>query len=111
MTDFFESESFLLPAQVRSDVENRLKGTKLVKSLELHLKGDSLDGAQEFSRILVALKRRGVKITHEFSIKLDFPRSISRETALDLVGNMPRSKNGSIRVRVELGAGKKVVRE
>lgn len=111
MTDFFESESFLLPSQVKSDVAGRLKGTKPVKSLELHLKGDSVDGAQEFSRILVALKRRGVKITHEFSIKLEFPHSISRATALDLVGSMPRCKNGSIKVRLELGAGKKKARE
>lgn len=106
MTNFFESESFLLPSQVKNDVAGRLKGGKAVKSLEMHLKGDSLDGGREFSRLLVALKRRGVRITHEFSIKLDFPRGISRESALDLVGNMPRPKNGSLKVRVELGAGK-----
>jgi hypothetical protein len=103
MTDFFETESFLLPSQLKNDVAGRMKGSRGVKSIELHLKGDSLDGAKEFGRMLVALKRRGVRITHEFSIKIEFPRSISRERALDLVGNMPRSKNGSLKVRVELG--------
>ena len=102
MTNFFESASFMLPSQVKSDVAGRMKETKGIKSVELQLKGESLTNAKEFSRMLVALKKRGVKISHEVNIKLDFPRTISREKALMLVENMPTSKNGTLKVRLEL---------
>jgi hypothetical protein len=101
MTNFFESESFDLPSQVKNDVASRLKETKGILSVELQLKGDSMEGGKEFSRILLGLKKRGVKISHEFSIKLDFPRSISRERALTIVENMPKPKNGTLKVRIE----------
>ncbi|MBI2094979.1 MAG: hypothetical protein HYT89_02295, partial [Candidatus Omnitrophica bacterium] len=39
--------------------------------------------------------------SHEVSIKLDFPRDISRDKALMLVENMPKPRNGSLRVRVQ----------
>ncbi len=101
MTDFFESESFVLPSQVRNDVAGRLKQAGGIKSLELHLKGDALDGAKKFSDMLLGLKKRGVKISHEVSIKLEFPRHISREKALFLVESMPQPRNGSLRVRIQ----------
>lgn len=105
MASFFESESFVLPSQVKNDVAGRLKETKGIKSVELQLKGDSMEGGKEFSRILMALKKRGVKISHEFSIKLEFPRTISRERALSLVENMPKPRNGSLKVRIQIGSG------
>ncbi len=102
MTDFFETESFLLPSEVRNDVAGRLKEKREIQSIELKVKGDTLEGAKEFGRILVGLKRSGVKVSHEFSIKLEFPRSISRDKALVLVESMPRSKNGALKVRIQL---------
>lgn len=104
MTDFFESESFILPSEVRKDVAVKLRAVKGVKSLELHFKGDAMEGAKKFSQMLLALKRAGVKISHEVSIKLDFPRDISRDKALLLVENMPKPRNGSLRVRVQCGS-------
>ncbi len=104
MTDFFESESFILPSEVRKDVAGKLKTVKGVKSLELQFKGDAIEGAKKFSQMLLALKRAGVKISHEVSIKLEFPRDISRDKALMLVENMPKSRNGSLRVRVQCGS-------
>ena len=105
MNDFFESESFLLPSEVCNDVAGRLKERKAIRSVELRVKGETLEGAKEFGRLLIGLKKRGVKVSHEFSIKLDFPRSITRDRALDLVGNMPRSKNGSLKVRIQFADG------
>ena len=102
MTNFFESESFVLPSQVRNDVAGRMKETKGIKSVELQLKGDSMEGGKEFSKLLMAMKKRGVKISHEFSIKMDFPKGISRERVLDLVDSMPRPKNGSLKVRIQV---------
>lgn len=101
MKSFLETGTYVLPAQVKQDLANRLRVTKGVRSIELRLKGDSLEDTRAFSRMLVALKTRGVRISHEFSIKLEFPRSVSRERVLDLVGNLPKSKNGSLKVRVE----------
>ena len=102
MTDFFESESFVLPSLVRNDIAARFKERKGVKTLEFLMKGELLEDAKEFSEILSTLKKRGVKVSHDFSIKLEFPRTISRETALALVEKMPKSKNGSLKVRLEL---------
>lgn len=101
MTDFFETDSFILPSEVRKDVAGRLKRTRGIRGIELHLKGDALEGAKRFSDMLLGLKRRGVKISHEVSIKLDFPREISHENTLTLVENMPKPRNGSVRVRVQ----------
>ena len=102
MADFFESASFVLPSEVRKDVAGRLKAKNGIRSLELQLKGEALEGAKEFANMLSALKKRGVKISHEFSIRLDFPRAISRRRALLLVGSMPKPKNGSVKVRIQL---------
>ncbi len=101
MIHVFESESFVLPSQLKNDIADRLKDTKGIKAVELQLKGESLEGAKEFSRMLVGLKKQGVRISHEFSIKLEFPRSITRERALSLVESMPRSRNGSLKVRIQ----------
>ncbi len=101
MADVLESKSFVLPSEVRKDLAALLKETKAVKSLEFHFKGDDLEGAKQFGESLVSLKKRGVKITHEFSIKLEFPRMISREKALELVEGMPKPVNGSIKARIE----------
>ena len=100
MTDFLESKSFVLPSEVKNDLASHLKEARGVKSLEFHFKGDDLEGAKAFGDTLLALKKRGVKISHEFSIKLDFPRTISREKTLALVDNMPKPVNGSIKARI-----------
>ena len=100
MIDFFESDSFISPQEVRNDVANRLKETRPVKSMELLFKGDALEGAKEFAASLVTLRRQGVKVSHEFSIKLDFPQTISREKILSLVEAMPTPTNGSVKVRI-----------
>jgi hypothetical protein len=105
MIDSFESESFVLPSQVKDDVEGRLKDKQAIKSLELRVRGESLDGGKEFGQILKALHRRGVKISHEFSIKLEFPKAINRERALFLVENMPKSTNGSVKVKIQFASG------
>lgn len=97
MADFLESESFVLPRDVKKDLEGRLNETKRVKSLEFHFKGDDLEGAKEFAKMLLALRRQGVKISHQFSIRLDFPRTISRQKTLALVENMPKPVNGSMK--------------
>lgn len=107
MSDFFESQSFVLPSEVHQDVINRFKETKGIRSLELELKGEALENTGEFSKILLALKKRGVKISHNLSIRLTFPRDISRGMTLALVESMPRSKNGTHKVRIELTGSKK----
>ena len=102
MVDFFESESFVLPSEVKSDVEGRLKNIDGIRSLEFQIKADALRNAKEFSDTLVSLRKKGVKITHEFTIKLAFPKTISREKTLTLVESMPKPVNGRIKVRIEL---------
>ena len=104
MPHFIESESFVLPSEVKSDVIHRLKETRGIESLEIRLNGDSLEGAREFGVILMALRKRGVRISHEVAIKLEFPRAISRERALSLVENMPKPRNGSVKVRIGVAA-------
>ncbi len=101
MTNFLESENHASPSQVKNEFAGRLKDTKGIKSLELVLKGDSMD-AKDFGRTLVALKKRGVKISHDVSIRLDFPRAISRDSALALVESLPKPRNGSLKVRLEV---------
>ena len=102
MSDFFESESFVLPVQVRQDVAHRLEKTKKVKSVEFHLKGEALENTKGFSDTLLTLKKRGALISHEVVIKVAFPKTITREGALVLVENMPKPRNGSIKVRIEI---------
>ena len=102
MTDFFESDSFVSPSQVKQDVASRLK-EQSIRSLELQVKGEDLRQAKEFGAVLKSLKRQGVKISHEFSIRLDFPRSVTRARALEIVENMPKPVNGSVKVRIGLG--------
>ena len=63
-------------------------------------KGDALEGAKEFAASLVTLRRQGVRVSHEFSIKLDFPQTVSREKVLSLVEAMPKPTNGSVKVRI-----------
>ena len=105
MTNFFEGKSFVLPSQAREDLAAGLKQVKAVRSLEFELKGEALNDAKEFAKTLLALRRQGTKISHQFSIKLDFPRSLSREKALKLVEGMPKPVNGSVRVRVQFDEG------
>ncbi len=104
MTDFFESASSVLPSEIKTDVVNRFKETKGIRSLELQFNGSSLQGAAEFGEVLRSLKRQGVKVSHEFSIKLDFPQPISRDKILSIVERMPKTVNGSMKVRIELGS-------
>ncbi|MBI4353043.1 MAG: hypothetical protein HY593_03860 [Candidatus Omnitrophica bacterium] len=106
MAGLFESGSFVLPSQVRSDVASRLKEKKRVEALELFVKGGALQGAHQFGELLKALKRQGVKISHEFCIRLDFPRALAQSKALELVGRMPKPRNGTVKVRVHLAEDK-----
>lgn len=102
MSDFFESGSFVLPSDLKKDVADRLKATTAIKSVELQINGENLQKAEEFGLLLHSLKRQGVKITHEFSIKLDFPKGLTRQKALEIVEIMPKPVNGSVKVRVEI---------
>lgn len=102
MTQVFESESYVLPSQVKNDVANRLKEKAGIQSVEMRLKGDSIEGGREFAKLLLSLKRQGVRITNEFNIRLEFPNTITREKALTLVENLPRPKNGSLKVRIQI---------
>jgi len=106
MNEIFESASCLLPSEVKSDVVNRLKETRSIKSLELQFSGHSLQGAKEFGEVLKSLKRQGVKVSHEFSIKLDFPQNITRDKILSIVERMPKATHGSMKVRVQFGQEK-----
>lgn len=100
MTEFVESGSYVLPSEVSKDIASRLKEKNPVKGIEIHLRGESLEGAREFSNILLMLKKRGVKISHDLTIKLDFPKSISRDIILELLEKMPRSKNGLLKAKI-----------
>ncbi len=102
MPDYFESGNCVLPSDIKNDVAGRLKQIKGVKSLELHVKGSDLERGKEFGRLLVALKKRGVKISHEFTIRLEFPRDITREKTLEIVERMPKPVNGSLRIKMEV---------
>lgn len=102
MSEIFESESFVLPSDVKKDVEYRLKLNQPVKSLEMRMRGDTIRDAQDFAALLGGLKKRGVRITHEFSIKLEFPRGLSREETLSIVERMPKPVNGQLKVRLEM---------
>lgn len=104
MNEVIESESFILPQDVRNHVAGRLSGSSVIRSLELELKGDAMDGAKPFAESLTALRKKGVKVSHEFVIKLDFPRTISMDEALTIVGGMPKPKNGSLKVRIHLNS-------
>ena len=102
MNEVIESESFVLPQDVRNHVAGRLNRSCGIQTLELELKGDAMDSAKLFGERLTALRKKGVKVSHEFVIRLDFPRTISREETLAIVGGMPKQKNGSLKVRVHL---------
>lgn len=108
MSECFESASYVLPSEVRNEVAGHLKESKGIQSMELRMHGDSLEGAQEFGQLLIALRKRGVKISHDLTIKLEFPRAITRDKALALVENMPKPRNGSVKVRVELSSAPKI---
>lgn len=104
MPEYFESESFVEPHQAKNHVANILKNSKRVKSLTFETKGESLKDAKEFSKKLILLKRKGVRVSHEFLLKLDFPKGVSRDHILDLIENMPKPINGEAKVKVELRA-------
>jgi hypothetical protein len=104
MAEHIESESFSSGTQVKQNISETLKPAHRIKGVEFLLKGDSLEGSKEFGELLLRLRKQGVKISHEFSIKLDFPGTISRDRALELVESMPNAKNGSLKVRLELGS-------
>ena len=104
MNEVIESESFVLPQEIKDHIAGRLDESRAIVSLELQLKGDAMDGAKQFADSLLAMRKKGVKVSHEFVIKLDFPRTISRQETLAIVGGMPRPKNGSLKVRVHLSS-------
>ena len=64
-----KSKNFILPSEIKNNLAARLKEGKDIKSLEFFFKGDDLRGAKQFGETLVSLRRMGVKISHEFSIK------------------------------------------
>ena len=101
MTDFLETECFALPQQVKNDLASRLKAAQSIRSVEFELNGETLENAKEFTEMLVALTKRGVRLTHKISLKLDFPRVISKEDALGLLENIPKVKNGCVRARIQ----------
>lgn len=107
MTECLESESYILPLDVRKDIAGRLKERKAIKAIEIHFRGEALESAKEFSNILLSMKKRGVKITHDFSIKLEFPKTISKDMILELIEKMPRSKNGALKAKIHLASVKK----
>ena len=111
MPDFFESESFVLPSQLLSDVAGRFKVERGIESLELRLSGDALEDTKSFAKLLLDLKKRGVKISHEISIRLDFPHKISRESALSLIENMPKPKNGLVKARIQFDSSANISRK
>lgn len=105
--EIVESQDRMLPSEAREDVENRLRTRRnSVKSIELTLNGENVDGAREFARLLIGLKKRGVRISHLLTIRLDFPKGISQDTALAVVEGMPRPHNGSVKVRLKLNPKK-----
>ena len=109
MTEMIESDSFILPLDVRNHVAGRLKAERVVRSIELELKGDAKEGAKKFGETLVTLRKKGVKVSHEFRIRLDFPGTISREETLAIVEGMPKPKNGSLKVRLHLNESPEAV--
>lgn len=106
MNEVIESDSFILPQDVKDHVASRLNESRSIRSLELELKGDAMDGGKSFGDSLMALRKKGVKVSHEFLIKLDFPKNISRAETLAIVEGMPKPKNGSLKVRVHLSSPK-----
>ena len=100
MQDFLETECFALPQEVKNDLALRMKTAKNINSMEFELNGETLENSKEFTEMLVTLKKRGVRLSHKISIKLDFPQVISKEDALDLLENIPKVKNGCVRARI-----------
>ena len=100
MTDFLETECFALPQEVKNDLALRMKTSKNIKSVEFELSGETLENAKEFTAMLVTLQKRGVRLTHKISLKLEFPRVISKDHALDLLESIPKVKNGCVRARI-----------
>lgn len=105
--EIVESQDRLLPSEALEDVEHRLRLRRNgVKSIELTLNGENVDGAREFAKLLIGLRKRGVKISHVLTIRLDFPKGVSQDMALDVVEGMPRPRNGSVKVRLKLDSRK-----
>ena len=102
MNDLFESGSFVSPSEIKGDVAGRLKETHGIKGLELQVKGDDVERTEDFAKLLKALKKSGVKISHEFSIRLDFPHPISKQRTLAILESMPKPVNGSLKAKVYL---------
>ena len=104
MAELLESGKFVLPHDLKNELSSRLKKVRSVKSIEVELDGTSMQGAKEFGQTLLTLKRRGAKISHKVSIKMDFPKGMMREEVLELVERMPRPVQGSIKIKVEASA-------
>ena len=100
MQDFLETECFALPQQVKNDLALRMKAAVNIKSVDLELNGETLENSKEFTDMLIALKNRGVKLTHKISLKLDFPHAITKDHALELLESIPKVKNGCVRARI-----------
>ncbi len=102
MPETSEVKSFTLPSKIEEDLTLNLKDARRVRSLEFHFQGEDLEDAKAFAKTLVDLKKRGVKISHDFLIKVEFSRSVSRERMLALVRNIPKPVNGSVKARIHL---------
>ncbi len=101
MPEFLESENFTQPSELKDNIAGRLKHEQNIKGLELTFKGDGMEGGREFGYVLSDLRKKGVRISHEFLIRMEFPDSISRDKALALVGTLPKSKNGTLKVKIQ----------
>ena len=101
MTTPLESLKFASPQDLKNDLAVRTKDVKGIKRLELLIEGDLLGDARSFGELLAGLRRQGVRISHNVSIQLDFPGEISRQKTLELVERLPKSRNGSLKVRIE----------
>jgi hypothetical protein len=101
-SEFYESQDFLLPQQARDAAAERLKRARGVKRVELLLKGDSLQGAKRFSDAILALRRGGARVSHEVTIRLEFPKAVSNRRAMALFDSLPHSRNGTVKIRLQL---------
>lgn len=101
MSDYLESDNFTQPSELKNDIAGRIKTAQHIKGLELTIKGDGMEGGREFGYVLSDLRKKGVRISHEFLIRMEFPQSISRDKALTLVGTLPKSKNGTLKVKIQ----------
>ena len=100
MTDFLQSERFSQAQSLKESLEPQLKDPVSVKSLEIAIQAESIEDAKHFKEILLALRGKGVKISTDFSIRLEFPETMNRDKTLSIIEKLPKLKNGSLKVKI-----------